>query len=308
MANKDFYKTLGVSESASADEIKKAYRKLAKKYHPDATGGDKSKEARFKEITEAYDTLGDEKKRVQYDELRRHPFAGGFHPGAGAGRGQAGVPFDIGDLFSQFGRGGGRVHAEGDVGGFADIFEMFGGGGGRRAPRKGEDLLTKIDVELPEAALGAEKTFTLEGRKLTVKIPAGITAGKTIRLQGQGRPGPGGPGDLLIEVHERPHARFRRIAQTSGDVEVDVPISIADAILGGKVEVPTLEGTRLMLTIPPHTSSGKRLRLRQKGAHRPGGRGDLYAIAMIQVPEHLPERARKLLEELARATREHAGS
>src|SRR5262245_23917006 len=172
MPQKNFYQQLGVGETASADEIKKAYRKLAKKFHPDATGGDKAKEAKFKEISEAYETLSDEKKRAQYDEIRKNPFAGGFPGGAGAQPG-GGFPggaqgFDVNDLFSQFGgRGGGRVYtystgggpAEGDMGGLGDIFEMFrggGAGGGRAArqqARRGGDVVAKLDIELPDAAL-----------------------------------------------------------------------------------------------------------------------------------------------------------
>src|SRR3954469_7717912 len=178
MASKDYYKVLGASETASADEIKKAYRKLAKKYHPDVTGGDKAKTAKFKEITEANETLGDEKKRAQYDEQRHNPFAGGMPGGARPGGGFPGggaQGFDINDLFSQFGGrggGGGRVYtytpgggAEGpDASGMADIFEMFRGqqqgGAGARArqqPRQGQNVVAKLEIDLPDAALGAEK-------------------------------------------------------------------------------------------------------------------------------------------------------
>jgi DnaJ-class molecular chaperone len=305
-AAKDFYKVLGVPETASADELKKAYRKLAKKYHPDATGGDKSKEARFKEISEAYDTLGDEKKRAAYDEARRNPFAGGGFGGGGA---QGGVNVDLGDLFSQFGRGGGRVYSSGSGGGFSDLFNMFGGeaagGGARRAPRRGEDVVARLAVELPEAALGGEKEVNVDGRHLKIKIPPGVSDGKTIRLAGQGEPGGRGApsGDLLIEIEERPHSRFRRRAPGSPDIEVEVPIPVDTAILGGKADVPTLEGTHVSLTIPAGTSSGRKLRLRNKGAVTPNGRGDLYAVASIQVPTELPPRAKELITEFARLTR-----
>ncbi|HEX9102930.1 MAG TPA: DnaJ C-terminal domain-containing protein, partial [Polyangia bacterium] len=302
MATKDFYKTLGVTEKASADELKKAYRKLAKKYHPDVTGGDKAKEAKFKELTEAYETLGDEKKRAQYDELRHNPFAGGGMPGGGARPPGGGFPggaqgFDINDLFSQFGgRGaGGRVYtyspgggAEGpDMGGLGDIFEMFrgqqaGGGGARvrQQPRRGQDIVAKLEIDLPEAALGAEKSVTVDGKQLKIKIPAGVTSGKTIRLAGQGEPAPGKgaqPGDLLIELAERPHTRFRRRVDSPADIEVEVPVPVDVAVLGGKAQVQTLEGTTVNLSIPPGSSSGRKLRLKEKGAMQPGGkpRGDL---------------------------------
>ncbi|HWE26982.1 MAG TPA: DnaJ C-terminal domain-containing protein, partial [Polyangia bacterium] len=292
MATKDYYKTLGVSEKASADELKKAYRKLAKKYHPDVTGGDKAKEAKFKEISEAYETVGDEKKRAQYDELRHNPFAGGMPGGAGAGGGFPGggaQGFDINDLFSQFGgRGsGGRVYTYTpgggpnesggpDLGGIGDIFEMFrggaaGAGGATRAraqSRRGQDVVAKLEIDLPDAALGAEKTVTVDGKQLKVKIPAGVTGGKTIRLAGQGEPAPARgaqPGDLLIELHERPHPKFRRRAENPADIEVDVPVPLDVAVLGGKAPVLTLEGSTVNLSIPAGSSSGRKLRLKEKG-------------------------------------------
>lgn len=326
MATKDFYKTLGVTEKASADELKKAYRKLAKKYHPDVTGGDKTKEAKFKEISEAYETLGDEKKRAQYDELRNNPFAGGARPGGGFPGGGA-QGFDINDLFSQFGgRGGGTrtyTYTPGggpqesggpDLGGIGDIFEMFRGGqpgAGARVrsqPRRGQDVVAKLEIDLPDAALGAEKSVTVDGRQLKIKIPAGVTSGKTIRLAGQGEPAPGKgaqPGDLLIELHERAHPRFRRRADKPADVEIDVPVPLDVAVLGGKAQVQTLEGTTVNLSIPPGTSSGRRLRLKEKGAVQAGGkpRGDLYAVVSVQVPSEIPPRARELIEEFAKLTK-----
>ncbi len=336
MATKNYYQTLGVSEASSADEIKKAYRKLAKKFHPDATGGDKTKEAKFKEISEAHETLGDEKKRAAYDEQRRNPFGGGGYPGGQGGGypggfpgGQGGYPggggnveFDLGDLFSQFGRGGagggaaGRAPS-GGAGGFSDLFNMFDGGAGRaekRGPKRGQDVISKLEVELPEAALGAERTISIDGKKLTVKIPRGVTDGKSIRLTGQGEPAPRGgtPGDLLIEIAEKPHPRFRRRAALQGqasagsaDIEVEIPISIETAILGGKAEVPTLEGPTLTLNVPPGTSSGKKLRLKGKGAYlgQAETRGDLYAIPQIQIPINLSDRAKELLEEFAKLTK-----
>jgi len=327
MATKDFYKTLGVAEKASADELKKAYRKLAKKYHPDVTGGDKAKEAKFKEITEAYETLGDEKKRAQYDEQRHNPFAGGGMPGGarpgGGFPGGGAQGFDINDLFSQFGgRGaGGRVYtyspgggAEGpDLGGMGDIFEMFRGqqGGGRaraQQPRQGQNVVAKLEVDLPDAALGAEKNITVDGKQLKVKIPAGITSGKSIRLAGQGEPAPGKgaqPGDMLIEIIERPHPKFRRRADNPADIEVDVPVSVDVAVLGGKAQVQTLEGTTVTLSIPPGSSSGRKLRLKEKGAMQAGGkpRGDLYAVVSVQVPSEISPEARELMEKFAKLTK-----
>lgn len=311
MALKDHYKTLGVASTATADEIKKAYRRLAKKYHPDATGGDKGKEAKFKEISEAYETLSDEKKRGEYDTMRTSPFAGreggfgfgggGFPGGGGGGAGGRRVDINLEDLF-----GGG---------GFDSIFGGGGAGGGgfpgaaRGAGRtqRGADLQATIELGLPEAALGAEKTLTLEpqagGRKVTVRIPAGVDDGETIRVPGQGRPGArGGPaGDLLLQVKVMAHPVFRR---KGADLEADVPIGVAEAVLGTKAEVQTLEG-KAQVTIPPGTSSGQKLRLRGKGASdRKGGRGDLYGIVQVVVPKQVSEEARALIARFGELTKE----
>ena len=323
------YQTLGVSEDVKPDELKKAYRKLAKKYHPDANAGDKAKEAKFKEISEAYEVLSDEKKRREYDAMRRNPFAGaarGGYPGGGAYTGgfEGGPPgIDLDELFAQFGgkRGGGRVRVEtgpaSGGGSFSDLFgDMFSGGGRARtqqqAPMRGEDVRARLEIELPEAALGTEKTISVDGhRSLKVKIPAGITSGKTIRLAGQGNPGARGApaGDLMVEVIERPHNKFRRHHDAPQDLEVDLPVPLDVAVLGGKADVPTVEGTTLTLTIPAGTSSGKKLRLRGKGAVSGKGsdgketRGDLYAVVAIQLPEAMSPEAKAALETFAKLLR-----
>jgi DnaJ-class molecular chaperone len=303
MPVKDYYKVLGVAETASADEIKKAYRKLAKKYHPDVTGGDKAKAEKFKEVTEANEVLSDPKKRGEYDEQRKNPFAGHGVDGGGPG-GPGGV--DLDELLRNMGAGRGgrtRVHVGGSpFGGIGEMFgDLFSGGGAQaRAPRRGEDVVAKLEVELPDMALGAEKHITVDGKRLTVKIPAGITDGKTIRLGGQGHPGASGapPGDLLIELHEKPNPQFRRKAPGSPDLETELKVPLDVALLGGKAEVRTLEGTTVTLSVPAGTSSGRQLRLRGKGAVIPGpaggSRGDLYATAMVQVPEHLTDEQRDL--------------
>jgi molecular chaperone DnaJ len=188
---------------------------------------------------------------------------------------------------------------------------MFGGGGGfggatAEAPHKGGDVTAKLEIELPEAALGAEKAITVDGKRLTVRIPAGVTDGKTIRLAGQGQPGiAGGPaGDLLIELHERPHPKFRRRAPGSPDIEADMPVPLETAVLGGKADLPTLEGTTISLTVPPGTSSGKKLRVRGKGAvSGKDQRGDLYASVSIQLPEHISDEAKDLIRRFAQLTR-----
>ncbi len=337
-AIKNHYSTIGVAETANPDEIKKAYRKLAKKYHPDATGGDKAKEIKFKEISEAYEVLSDAKKRTEYDTTRRNPFAGGGRASYGGG----GAPnvdmsgIDLDELFAQFGgaprRGAGRTarpDSGGSGGGVGDIFgNMFGGqqarggAGAERGPQKGADIQARLEVDLPDAALGSEKTISVDGhRSLKVKIPAGITSGKSIRLGGQGQSNPRGgpPGDLIVEITERPHPRFRRRADAAQDIEVDVPVPLDVALLGGKADVPTLEGTTLSLTVPPNTSSGKKLRLRGKGAVIAGGakaatgagdgksnRGDLYANVAIELPTILTPEAQEALERFAQLLRPKA--
>jgi DnaJ-class molecular chaperone len=296
---RDFYQTLGVQEKATPEEIKKAYRGLAKKFHPDVTGGDKAKEARFKEVSEAYETLGDEKKRAAYDAERKNPFAGmgGAPRGAGGNpfRGGGGQRVDLNDLFSR----GGAPGAGG--GGFGDLFsELFSGGAAARAAPRGADVHAKLEVDLPVAALGGEVAIVVDGKRWNVKVPAGIEEGQTIRLSGKGQPGRAGPGDLLLELHVRPHAQLRR---SGADLEVDVPISVEQAVLGGKADVTTLEG-RVQLTVPAGTSSGVKMRLRGKGVpKKDGSRGDLYAVAQIVLPKEIPPRAKELIAEFAKLTK-----
>jgi DnaJ-class molecular chaperone len=304
---KDFYRTLGVSETAPADEVKRAYRKLAKRYHPDVTGGDKAKEAKFKEISEAYETIGDEKKRAAYDLERKSPFGAGMPPpGSGPFRGGpnpftgrattgGGVHVDLNDLFQKQQEQGG---------GFGDLFsELFGGGGGARArpSARGADVHAKMEIELPVAALGGEVPILVDGKRWNVKVPAGVEEGQNIRLAGKGQAGRAGAGDLLLEVHIKPHPQFRKSGHH--DLEVDAHLAVDQAVLGGKVDVPTLEG-KVSLTIPAGTSSGMKLRLRGKGIPKKDGtRGDLYAVTQIQLPKEIPPRAKELIAEFAKLTK-----
>jgi DnaJ-class molecular chaperone len=291
---KDYYSTLGVSEKATPEEIKKTYRKLAKEYHPDATGGDVKKGEKFKDISEAYGVLGDETKRSQYDQLRANPMAQNARWG-----GDTGV--DIGDIFAQFfggaARGGNggttfRVETFGDDGGgggfgFGDI---FGGGSRRRGGRRARaQELYVLELDLREAALGTTKTVqTPRGKAVTIRIPPGADEGSRLRA-----------GDMSFEIHVRPHSDFRR---EGADIHSDLAISFDEAMLGAKVDVPTLDG-RVALTIPPGTSSGATLRLRGKGASiARDGRGDHYVHVRIAVPKDLSPKARKLVEELAKET------
>jgi DnaJ-class molecular chaperone len=293
---RDLYQVLGVARDADADTLKKAYRKLARRHHPDVNPGDKAAEEKFKEISEAYDVLSDPTKRRNYDEFGEISLQGGFDAeqarrareafgarfGGGMGGGprfESGEPFEFGDLDDLLGRFG------------------FGrGASGRAAGLRGSDLEAELELEFLEAAKGGEKRLTLQlagedGRvrtqTLTVRIPPGVADGGRIRLRGRGAPGLGGgpPGDLWATVRVRPHPVFRREGR---NLVVDVPLSVAEAIRGAKIEVPTLDG-RATLTIPPGTDSGQKLRLRGKGIASPSGGapGDLYVVVQIRVPKRL---------------------
>jgi molecular chaperone DnaJ len=275
---KDFYQVLGVGKAASKEEIKKAYRKLAQKYHPDANKGDAEAERRFKEISEAHSILSNDEKRKEYDEIRRLSGAGspfGFRPGGGGRE----VHVDFGDLF------GGDVN---DV--IGDIF----GFGPRQ--RKGQDLQTEAHLTFEEAIEGT--TFELaNGTK--VRVRPGVADGARIKVAGKGGPGPAGgaPGDLYVRVHVAPHPLFRQ--GKNGDLELTLPITIAEAALGAKVNVPTLDGN-VTLKVPAGSRTGKTLRVKGKGAPRAsGGRGDLLARIDIEVPQKLSRREKELLEQFA---------
>ncbi len=292
----DYYKTLGVSRSASQDEIRKAYKKLARENHPDVKPDDKAASERFKQAAEAYDVLGDSDKRKQYDQFGsayRHAGEGGRSYGTG--------PIDLGDLF------GGQVDLGDILGGSFGGGGGGGFGGGRRAqprPQKGRDIRTSMVVPFHVAAHGGHHEITLnrvgKTERLDVKIPPGVRSGSVIRLAEQGDPGLSGgpPGDLLITVDVAPHPYFRR---KGNNVLLDVPLTITEAALGTKIDVPTLSGDQVTLTIPPGTSSGTKLRLRGKGFPDPKTKqtGDQLVVIKITVPRESSDRARELLEELA---------
>jgi DnaJ-class molecular chaperone len=299
---KDLYAILGVPENADAEIIKRAYRKLAKQNHPDATGGDKKKTERFKEVGDAYDVLSDPKKRREYDRLRQAPV------------GADGMPqgFDA-DAFSQiFGdfRTGG---ARGGGGGFdlGDLFStLFGGGaapgpGPARGRGRGQDMEGALAVSFREAALGTRRTLrTGAGKTVEVNVPAGVESGARLRVPGQGGQGPknGRAGDLYLDVTVAPDPHLRRHGH---DVELELPLSVAEACLGTQVDVPTVDG-QVRVTVPPGTSSGARLRLRGKGARRAeGARGDQICRIEIVVPKLDPQdkAARSAVEELDRRTK-----
>jgi molecular chaperone DnaJ len=365
---KDYYAVLGVSASASQDEIKKQYRKLAAKLHPDKNPGDPKAADRFKEVTEAYHVIGDPEKRKQYDDMRRLGAFGGFGRERGGARaGAQNGPFSGGTFrFEDFDIGG--------LGGLGDIFgQMFGGttrGGARsRGPERGQDVETTLEIPFRTAALGAKVPIEIEvteecpvchgsgaapgaklqtcpecggtgaisfgqggfavqrpcpncmgrgqvpterchncngtgevrvRRKVAITVPSGVDTGTKIRLKGQGGKGTrnGPPGDLLITFQVQPDRFFRREGL---DVVAPVPINIAQATLGSRINVRTLDGKKVAIRIPPGTSSGKRFRVRGHGIDKEGRKGDLIVQVDVIVPEHLTEEQEKAMREFAEA-------
>lgn len=323
---KDFYKALGVSKDASADEIKKAYRKLAKQFHPDRNPGDKSAEDRFKEVGEAYQVLSNAEDRKQYDAIRA--LAGGAPRFAAGGGGTAGFE----DIFSQmFGAGSGFASAGGAGGntnvrfqtggggsgtaGFEDVFSMFGGGqqsgsrfggfGSSRRPERGQDLRTEVSIPLRQAVSGTTvKLTTARGNSVTARIPAGVSDGQKIRISGKGAPGANGgaPGDIIVTVHVEKHPVYEVRGK---DVYVDLPVSFGEAALGGTVEVPTLDGKNVQVKIPEGSSTDKLLRVKGKGlANGKFSHGDLYVQLKVAVPKKMSEEARRAAALFASATKE----
>jgi len=296
----DYYETLGVKKNASEDEIKKAYRKLARQYHPDRNPGDKQAEAQFKQVQEAYDVLSDKNKRSQYDRFgtvgpnagfqgtrggqRDFSFNWGGGPG-GPGNFQEMDPSQAEDVLRQFfGSGGGPV----------DMESIFGQQRGPRAGRgsrrpQAQEIEAEVTVPFETAAQGGTVSIQVDERELSVKIPPGVEEGQVLRLQGQA---PGG-GNLRLRIRIQPHPYFRREGK---DIVLQLPVSVPEVALGAKVDVPTLDGTRLTVKVPPGSSCGTRLRLRGKGI----GGGDQYIELKVMVPAATDERSRELLEEFAR--------
>lgn len=308
----DLYEVLGVARDADPGAIKQAYRKLARRYHPDVNPGDVGAEERFKAISQAYAVLSDEEKRRNYDEFGDVSLEGGFDPEAARRAREA-----FGARFGGGGGGGGEGGFGAGAEGFAfgdlddllgNLFSRHGGSGaGPAFSMPGPDLRAELELDFLEAARGSEKRLTLtrptadggaRTETVTVRIPPGVDDGGRIRIAGKGGEGRGGgpAGDLWAHIRVRPHPVFRRRGL---DLDLDVPITVREAILGAKVEVPTLDG-RVTLTVPAGTDGGTRLRLRGKGVARPGGaRGDLYAHVRIRVPRNLDDEARAALDALA---------
>lgn len=314
---KDFYKVLGVSKSASAEEIKKAYRKLARVHHPDANQGDAAAERRFKEIGEAYSVLSDPEQRKQYDAIRAMS-RGGARFTAGAPGGGAGFEDLLGGLFGQTGPGGPQVRfGTGGAGGQqVNLDDLFGGifggpqpGGFRspRGPQRGGDLAAEVALTFRQAVDGAQLHLRVDdpdtgSRTITARIPAGVRDGQKVRLRGKGRPGePGAPdGDLVITVHVAPHPVF---ALDGENVKIIVPVTFVEAVFGAQIEVPTPDGGTVRLKVPPGTPSGRVLRAKGRGVKGPKHTGDLLVTVQVAVPQRVAGAAKDALEEFAVATK-----
>lgn len=317
MEYRDYYKVLGVSKNATEKEIKQAYRKLARKYHPDVNPGNRESEERFKEINEAHEVLTDPEKRKKYDQFgkdwQRYQQSGGQSGG-----------FNWEEYFSQGNRarqsaGGPRVEYVdaneffGDSRGFSDFFEtLFGGMGSARSggawqeqqsarPRRAPDHEQRVDVTLEEAFTGSNRVLETDGRRLEVKIPPGVRTGSKIRVPGEiGKNMPGQQaGDLFLKVNVLPHKTFER---KENDLYCEVPVDVYTAIGGGEIDVPTLKGTTLSLRIPPETQGGRTFRLQGQGMptlRKPSERGDLYVKIRIVLPTPLTDKEKAAFKELA---------
>lgn len=303
--DKDFYKTLGVSKDVSDAELKKTYRKLARKYHPDSNPGDAAAEATFKEISEAYSVLSDAEQRKEYDEIRAMGSGARFTAsGAGAGgfedvfsrfgqRGQSSADFE--DIFAMFNQGQGGSFGSGRFGQTSGGYRGFGG------PQRGNDVTARTTLDFVTAAQG--ETITLQGedgKPFKVKIPAGVADGQKIRLRGRGRPSPDGGenGDIVVSIAVRPHPVFTRDGL---NLRITVPVTFTEATLGATIEVPTLAGDTVKLRVAPGTPSGRVLRVKGRGIKSSKGTGDLLAELQVAVPSHLDDDARAALEAFAAA-------
>lgn len=276
---KDFYKILGVAKDVSDADLKKAYRKLAKDNHPDLHPGDAAAEAKFKDISEAYDVLSDPEQRREYDAIRA--MGGGARFTAGG----QGAGFE--DVFSNL-FGGGGFQGQG--------FPGFGGFGGFGGPQRGQDLVANQTIDFIDSIHGTTIKLGFRGESVSVKVPAGIQDGQKLKVKGKGQPSPnGGPtGDLVVNIKVKSHSVFSR----DGDnIRLSVPVTFAEAALGATIQVPTLGGEPVKLKVAPGTPNGRTLRVKGKGVQFPGRQGDLLATVEVMVPAHLSAKAKKLLEE-----------
>lgn len=290
MAKRDYYEVLGVSKNASDDEIKKAYRKLAIKYHPDKNPGDKEAEAKFKEVSEAHEVLSDKQKRARYDQFGH----AGVNGGAAGGN-----PFQNGN----FNFNGQQFNFDFGGGGFEDILSnIFGfGGGGARRPRRGADYQTAVTIDFEEAIFGTTKIVDNDGETLKVKIPAGIDDGMSIRIKGKGGEAPSGgePGDLYVRVHVKPHKHLTREGNL---ILSEEKIDMADAALGCEIEVETVDG-KVIMKVPAGTQSGTPFKLSGHGVpfRADGDRGPHIVTIIVETPKNLSKKQKELLEEFKKS-------
>ncbi|MBU6379992.1 MAG: DnaJ domain-containing protein [Acidobacteria bacterium] len=283
---KDFYQVLGVDKKASADEIKKKYRSLARDLHPDKNQGDPAREEKFKAVSEAYDILSDSKKRAEYDEARAMFERGGFRAPTGGGF-QGG---DFSDLFS-----GGNPQ---------DIFANLFGGGMRRGPRKGADLQTEATITFKESVFGTTLDLRLNSdgngpQNISARVPAGVNDGAKIRVKGKGAPGEAGPGDLFIELHVKPHTIFSRKGE---NLLLTLPVTFAEAALGADLKVPTLAGDDVTVRLAAGTPTGRVLRVKGRGIKKGAVTGDLLITIEVQVPRRLEGKALDAIKSFAKET------
>ena len=319
--DKDFYSVLGVSKDASPEDVKKAYRKLARKYHPDQNPGDAAAEKKFKDITEANSVLSDPEEREQYDAIRAMGSGARFTAGGPAGgTGGAGFEDIFGDLFNGGGGGRRRYTTSSGGGGFEDLFAQFGGaqggdtrfstgggfggqggfGGYQAPPTKGEDIHTTTTIPLRSAYHGTTvKLRRGNGQTTTVRVPKGVKDGQRLKIAGKGHTGPGGNGDLFVTVKVKEHPFFTREGQ---DVHVTVPVTVSEAGLGATVQVPTLDEGHVNLKVPAGTSSGHRMRVKGKGFTSGSTTGNMIVTVQVQLPADLDDAAQEALREFARAT------
>lgn len=300
---KDLYSILGISKTASKAEIKTAYHKLARKYHPDVNKDNPAAAERFKEISAAYDILGDEAKRKKYDnnEIDSDGKPTGFGAGFGGGFGGGGNPFNGANGFHYTSSAGGRGGADFDFSSIfgEDIFSAFSGAGargGRGRSRKGEDIAYTMKIDFLSAVKGSEQQVNIGGKNINVKVPAGTVDGQTLRLKGLGKPGHmgGASGDVLITLNVEKHPYFSLDGQ---NVVMDLPISLKEAILGAKIVVPTIDG-KVAVSIPPYAGSGEKLRLKGKGLNNFKGVGDQIMVLKIIPPREKNTELEKAVEKL----------
>ena len=303
MQYKDYYKILGVKKDAPAKEIKSAYRKLANQYHPDKNPDNKESEQKFKEVAEAYEVLKDPKKRKHYDELGANWEQYAKHGGQSRG-GQNGFGFDNGNIHYEFHTSDGQ-----DAGDFSDffrsIFSGYGGSAGRgygsrrsrpSGPIRGTDYIAGLQLELEDSYNGTEAEVNVNGQRISVKVPAGVTEGFKLRVAGQGEPGlnGGSAGDLYLTISILEHPYFKIDGK---DIQLTLPITPAEAVLGAKVDVPTPKG-QVTVNIPPNSATGKVLRLKDLGLPAKDGRGNMLITLQVTVPVEVSEREQELYREL----------